>query len=104
MPCRDDYPSSYSQYDIENAKNVVRAELEPLLCEACSLLEDAKVLQSATPELRAWFNKHEKCEEERVRLEAAQKLTERERRLLGINITDLQNKFVAKRQADVKKR
>lgn len=98
MPCRDDYPTNYSQRDVEAEGHRVRQHLEPLLCEACSLLENAHVLQIATPELQEWFKKHEKCEEERVRLEAAQKLTERERRLLGIDITDLQNKFVAKRQ------
>lgn len=97
MPCRDDYPSTYSQYDIQSAEARVRAELEPLLCEACSMLEGVHVLENATPELRAWFKKHEKCEEDRVRLEAAQKLTERERRLLGINLADLQTRVAAKK-------
>lgn len=94
MPCRDDYPDNYTKGDLESLEHRVRKELEPLLCEACTLLEEKGLLTSttATPELVAWFNKHEGCEKERVRLEAALKLTERERRLLGINLQDLQNK------------
>ncbi len=104
MPCRSDYPDTYTEGDINSARMQVRAELEPLLCEACSLLENAHVLQSATPELQAWFKKHEKCEEDRVRLEAAQKLTERERRLLGISIEDLQTKAAAAKKGIINRR
>src|SRR5580692_1064354 len=53
-----------------------------LLCEACSLLEDAHIfLKRASKELQQWFASHEKCEEHRVRYEAAQKLSQREQRL-----------------------
>jgi hypothetical protein len=96
MPCRDSYDTC-SQADVDRAARNVRAELEPLLCEACSLLENVHALKDATPELQAWYEKHEKCEEDRVRLEAAQKLTERERRLLGINLFDLQKRVATKK-------
>lgn len=97
MPCRDDYPDTYSQGDMESLEYRVRKELEPLLCEACTLLEDSGALKKSTPELQAWYKKHEDCEKDRVRLEAAKKLTERERRLLGINLADLQSRVDAKK-------
>lgn len=92
MPCRDDYPM-YSEGALRGAEANVRAELEPLLCEACTLLEEYAILKKlGSPELLAWYQAHEECEQDRVRLEAAEKLTERERRLLGINLVDLKNK------------
>ncbi len=49
MPCRDDYPST-------EAYNI-RAELEPLLCEACDLLEKEGLLEKSSADLRAWAKK-----------------------------------------------
>lgn len=90
MPCRmDDYPSNLNQNDVDQAVFKVRNELEPLLCEACTLLEETGALSKSTKELQKWYQTHEECEKDRVRLEAAEKLTERERRLLGIDIKNL---------------
>ena len=87
MPCRDwdPTPGPTIQY--------VETGIKPsLLCEACALLEEAGVLKKASKELRAWYKMHEAKEADKVRLEAAQKLSERERRLLGIDLAALQSK------------
>lgn len=98
MPCRDDRPTIYSPNELEIARQQVRAELEPLLCEACSELEEFDAMKDTSLELQQWFQKHEECEEDRVRLEAANKLTKRERRLLGIDLSVLQRAVEAKRK------
>lgn len=94
MPCRD-----YRDDDcIANARSeaataTAAAEKRAyLLCEACTLLEEAGLLSRTSDELRAWYRLHEALEGDRVRLEAAQKLSERERRLLGINLAELERK------------
>lgn len=88
MPCydppRDDEDCAAAEAAAEKRAN--------LLCEACTLLEDAGLLSRASDELKAWYKLHEAVEADRVRLEAAQKLNERERRLLGINLAALTNK------------
>ena len=89
MPCRDDRDYSY-----DDGRNSAIKQLTPLLCEACTLLEEANFLAKASPELKKWFQEHEKCEEDRVRYEGALKLSERERRLLGIDLAQL--KMIAK--------
>ncbi len=76
MPCRDDYPST-------EAYNI-RAELEPLLCEACDLLEKEGLLEKSSADLRAWAKKHEAQEFSRIRKEALDKLSPKERRALGL--------------------
>jgi hypothetical protein len=86
MPCRtDDY------YVSQDEGRLVRAELEPLLCEACTILENHKLLAvQASPELKKWYKAHDQREEHRARLEAAEKLSEKERRILGIDLVALQ--------------
>lgn len=91
MPCRAECATdTYSQNDVKAAEHRVRAELDPLLCEACTLLEEHKLLTASTPALQTWYRQHEECEKERVKYEAALKLNERERRLLGINLAALE--------------
>lgn len=63
-----------------------------LLCEACALLEEAGILHKASVQLIDWYKLHEACEADRVRVEAAEKLSERERRLLGIDLAALKLK------------
>ena len=99
MPCRDDRDYCITQSDLNNVEKIVRAELEPLLCEACSHLEEEGILEShGSKELVAWYVAHEQKEMHRVRLEAAQKLSERERRLLGIDLNALQQTANKKRR------
>lgn len=86
MPCYDDRDSKNS------GKEIPVYAPSNLLCEACSILEEEGILENASKELRDWYEKHEEAEADRVRLEAAEKLTERERRLLGINLSKLQSK------------
>ena len=93
MPCRDDRDDYRLTQNGVAAVAAVRKELEPLLCEACSALEDAKLLPTVSSELKAWYAHHEELEGDRVRYEAALKLSERERRLLGINLPYLKDKL-----------
>lgn len=90
MPCRDydDY-NKICQSDLDAAVQKVRKELEPLLCEACSHLNDLNLFDGVSQELRSWYENHEECEKHRVAYEAALRLSARERRLLGINIENL---------------
>lgn len=90
MPCRDDCPTEDS-YSVEAR---VRAELEPLLCEACTLLEDrgALITTLASNELLVWYQLHTADESDRLRYEAALKLSERERKLLGLDLAQLKIK------------
>jgi len=91
MPCRDwgDDRDRICQSDVDAAVHRVRQELEPLLCEACSKLNDLNLFDGCSPELVSWYEKHEECEKHRVAYEAAQRLSARERRLLGIDIEQL---------------
>ena len=99
MPCRDDRDTcSVTQSDVDAAVYRVRQELEPLLCEACTHLNDLNLFDGVSKELRNWYELHEECEKHRVAYEAALKLTARERRLLGINLENL------KALADAEKR
>lgn len=83
MPCRDDRDDYFTE-------SRVRDELEPLLCEACTLLDDLHGLSTkGSAQLKAWYKQHTAHEEDRVRYEAALKLNERDRRLLGINLAQL---------------
>lgn len=85
MPCRD--------YDDVTPTELMKFTLKPsLLCEACELLEQHGLLNHASQDLKNWFQLHENAEADRVRLEAAQKLTERELRLLNIDIEYLRSK------------
>jgi hypothetical protein len=89
MPCRDDR----ELYDREIAKQKEAIKTAPpdLLCEACTLLEEHDLLSKTSKELRDWFVLHERHEVDRVKFEAAQKLSARERRLFGINIKALKD-------------
>ena len=82
------------QHDIQRFEDLQAKEKAPayLLCEACSLLEEAKLFaKMASKELQKWFADHEKCEQHRIRYEAALKLTKREQRLLSIDIEMLKS-------------
>lgn len=99
MPCRDYDDDNCVQaefkgrVELAEAKKALAEAPKPyLLCEACALLEDAGLLSKMSSELKEWYAKHEKKEEHKVRLEAAEKLSERERRLLGIDIAALKAK------------
>lgn len=90
MPCRDGRDECIlSHSDIEAAVYRVKQELEPLLCEACSKLNDLNLFDGCSSELVSWYEKHEECEKHRVAYEAALRLSPRERRLLGIDIEQL---------------
>jgi hypothetical protein len=105
MPCRDDRDScSVTQSDIDAAVYRVRQELEPMLCEACTHINDLNVWDGVSQELRTWYEKHEECEKHRVAYEAALRLSPRERRLLGINIDVLKKLADEEKVAKVKKR
>lgn len=73
MPCRNDYP--------DNADGPC---LDVLLCEAMDIIEQAGLVKKMSPELSAWFAKHEAAEVERVKAEALAKLTPKEKRALGL--------------------
>lgn len=93
MPCRDYYDDQISRSDVEAATNAVRAELEPLLCEAMAALENKGLLPGQlSPKLLRWYEAHSKREKNRVALEAAQKLTVKERKALGIDMDILRRK------------
>ena len=76
MPCKDDYPIDY--------KNTTTKNLDPLLCEACDLLEKHGLLIETSKELQTWAKLHEKKEYNRIRVEALAKLSPKERRALGL--------------------
>lgn len=94
MPCRDwdDDAARNAAYDNGLREALAKAPKPSLLCEACAILENAGLLSQASPELKAWYQKHEAGEADKIRLEAAEKLSERERRLLGIDIETLKRK------------
>jgi hypothetical protein len=82
MPCRDDYPQDGTE------ATRLRAELEPLLCEAVDLLDQLEgkgATVNMSKKLRAWAKKHEAGEQVRIRQEALEKLTPKERRALGLD-------------------
>lgn len=92
MPCYDSRDAD-CKTNLEAAVKSAEAAAEKranLLCEACTLLEEAGLLSKASDELRKWYKLHEACEVDRVKLEAAQKLTKREQRLLGIDLAELE--------------
>jgi hypothetical protein len=98
MPCRDwDDDNKVREAAARNDLLALKEELDKLpkpsmLCEACALLEEAGLLDKASPELKIWYQKHEAREADKVRIEAAEKLSERERRLLGIDLAALKRK------------
>jgi hypothetical protein len=91
MPC---YDSRDRDGDCEAlaAAELAAEKRANLLCEACTLLEEVGMLSQASEELRNWYKLHESLEADRVRLEAAQKLTKRDLRLLGIDLSELERK------------
>jgi hypothetical protein len=93
MPCRDDRDYQVTQGDVDAAARAVRAELEPLLCEAMAALENKGLLPGQlSPQLLKWYETHSKREQHRVALEAAQKLTVKERKALGIDMDILRRR------------
>ncbi len=93
MPCRDwdAQDACITQANLDAARaELAKAPKASLLCEACDLLENAGILfEKGSAELCAWYSRHESQELNKVRLEAAEKLTVRERRLLGIDLNAL---------------
>lgn len=95
MPCRDYDPNDNS--NVYNTLSELRSQLAKapkpsLLCEALSLLEENGLLDKVSKELKQWYADHESKESHCVRLEAAEKLSVRERRLLGIDLELLRKK------------
>lgn len=72
MPCRDGGPEP---------------ETAPawMLCEAMVIIEKAGQGPECSEQLWQWWGRHKVAEEDRVRAEAAAKLSERERLALGID-------------------
>jgi hypothetical protein len=93
MPCRDDRDYQVTQGDVDAAAHSIRAELEPLLCEACAFVENEGNLKKLSPALRKWYEAHSKREQARVALEAAKKLTIKERKALGLDLTALNRAY-----------
>lgn len=91
MPCRD-WDGHNADHICDLKEQLAKAPKPHMLCEAMSVLENHGLLGEVSQELRAWYGAHEKDEADKVRLEAAEKLTERERRLLGIDLASLKNK------------
>ncbi len=87
MPCRDDYP--VSSYDVDAAANAVRAELEPMLCEAIAFIENEGNLKKLSPALRKWYEAHSQKEKARVAFVAAKNQTLKDRKALGLDLTAL---------------
>lgn len=102
MPCRDD-GYDYIQV-IAQQKEAAKVSPGYLLCEACSLLEEAGLADKMSTELRGWYDNHERHETARVKLEAAKKLSTRERRLLGVDIVALQKTFDSTKKDETSKR
>lgn len=102
MPCRND-GVDYSQV-IAQRKESAKVSPGYLLCEACSLLEEAGLTDKMSTDLRSWYDNHEKHETASVKLEAAQKLSARERRLLGIDIIALQKTFDSTKKDETSKK
>jgi len=73
MPCRDDGNPT--------------EETTPawMLCEAMTILEKLEFTKTCSSQLLFWWESHKIKEEDRVRVEAASKLSERERLVLGID-------------------
>ena len=94
MPCRmDDYPIDMPK-KVSKPKSTKRDQkIDHLLCEVCVLLEEHDLLSDASSELQKWYKNHEECEQDRVRYEAALKLSSRERRLFGIDLNVLKKKM-----------
>lgn len=72
MPCRDGGPEP---------------ETVPawMLCEALVIIEKAEQLPECSKQLLDWWHAHQEKEEDKVRAEAASKLSARERLALGID-------------------
>lgn len=90
MPCND---GNYCPDGMVTER--LYLDMEAMLCAAVTMLEeyyegDLRGLEIAMGEaderLVAWYEGHTRREGDRVRLEAAQKLTARERRLLNIDV------------------
>lgn len=90
MPCYDSRDSDCSEAKALAAAEAAAEKRANLLCEACTLLEEAGLLSHASEELKKWYKLHEALESDRVKLEAAQKLSKREQRLLGIDLAELE--------------
>ena len=65
MPCSDGGPnySDYVRADRENKK------LRELLCEACGIIDDAKLKSNMGMTLRKWWRKHQREDAERRKRE-----------------------------------
>jgi hypothetical protein len=94
MPCYDnrDDDSDNEKSSLKQRMRDLQDELEPLLCEACTLLTDNHLIEKTSPQLKKWYGEHIVSEIDRRRLEVALKLSESERQILGIDLAALKRK------------
>lgn len=91
MPCTngpDDYREELHR-DIENLRKHA-AKLSGWLCDMCQIIDeintDTFIGDLEIPaEIQEWYHAHTVAEEDKIRAEAAKKLTKRERKALGID-------------------
>lgn len=69
MPCGG-YPSD-AEYQLHQQIRANKS-IEPLLCEACGILKDAKLTSNMSAPLRKWWKKHEREDRERRKQEKEQ--------------------------------
>lgn len=73
MPCSDGGPN-YSDYvRVEDERN----KLNALLCEACGIVDDAKLKTNMSKNLRAWWKKHQREDAERRKREEEKRTLKR---------------------------
>lgn len=72
MPCRDGGPEP-------------ETAAAWMLCEAMIIIEKNGLLEECSDQLIAWWKQHARKEQDRVRREAAAKLSYQERKALGID-------------------
>jgi len=108
MPCRNDYHCSTcnawhdtccpKDSPTENINDLLHplggAKSSPpssisLLCEALEIIEGHNLLSFASEELKQWHEAHDEFEKDQLKVEAAEKLSDKERRLFGIDLEAL---------------
>lgn len=74
MPCRDDGPG------VER-----KTVADWMLCEAMIIIDKGGLIDECSEQLLKWWNEHQADEVDRVKREAAKKLTYQERKALNID-------------------
>lgn len=77
MPCRDGGPDCDTP--------TPSGPPDWMLCEAMIIIEKNGLIEECSAQLIAWWKQHSRKERDRVRREAAQKLSYQERKALGID-------------------